>query len=152
RRELADRYPSLVARETVSRPAHAAIPIVVRGRVLGAMGFSYSEEREFSTEDRALKIALARQCGQALERARLYESERAAQHHAEAAERRVAFLAEASRILAETLDLRETLERVARLALPVLADVCTVDVLTPDGSLDRVVAAAARPAIEAVAQ
>lgn len=152
REEIGRRYPALVARGEVVSDALAAIPIVVRGRVLGAMGLSYGGERAFSAEDRALMVALARQCGQALERARLYESERDAHQQARAAQRRVAFLADASRILAETLDYRETLQQVAHLALSVLADLCIVDLVTPEGSVERVVAAAARPALEAVAE
>jgi PAS domain-containing protein len=55
-----------------------------------------------------------------------------------AGERRAAFLAEASRVLATSLDYEETLRNVARLAVPELADWCAVDLLAPDGSLVRV--------------
>jgi PAS domain S-box-containing protein len=47
------------------------------------------------------------------------------------------FVAEASRVLASSLDYEETLRTVARLAVPVLADWCAVDVLTEDGELRR---------------
>ena len=47
------------------------------------------------------------------------------------------FLAEASDMLASSLDYRETLSSVARLAVPTLADWCVVDVLDEDGSLER---------------
>jgi PAS domain S-box-containing protein len=47
------------------------------------------------------------------------------------------FLAEASDMLASSLDYRETLSSVARLVVPTLADWCVVDVLDEDGSLER---------------
>ena len=47
------------------------------------------------------------------------------------------FLAEASRVLASSLDYAATLRTVARLAVPTLADWCAVDVVTEDGELER---------------
>ena len=47
------------------------------------------------------------------------------------------FLAEASSVLSSSLDFRETLASVARLAVPTLADWCAVDVLEEDGSVER---------------
>jgi PAS domain S-box-containing protein len=55
-------------------------------------------------------------------------------HRAEEAQR---FLAEASDVLSSSLDYRETLSSVARLAVPSLADWCVVDILNEDGSLER---------------
>ena len=52
------------------------------------------------------------------------------------AEKAVRFLAEASAALAESLDYRTTLAEVARLAVPFLADWCTVDVVEADGRPD----------------
>lgn len=58
------------------------------------------------------------------------------------------FLARASADLSETLDYDETLSRVTRLAVPELADWCTVDLLEADGRIYRVAAAHADPAKE----
>jgi two-component system, OmpR family, sensor histidine kinase VicK len=52
-------------------------------------------------------------------------------------EDRVRFLAEASEILAGSLDYEAELERVARLIVPALADWCVVDLLVSDGRLHR---------------
>jgi GAF domain-containing protein len=49
----------------------------------------------------------------------------------------VRFLAEASEILAGSLDYETQLERVARLIVPALADWCAVDLLAEDGRLHR---------------
>ncbi|MGH9424100.1 MAG: GAF domain-containing protein, partial [Thermoanaerobaculia bacterium] len=52
-------------------------------------------------------------------------------------ERRALFLAEISRKLFESLDYQETLDRVARLAMPELGAWCIVDLLNPDGKIER---------------
>ena len=51
------------------------------------------------------------------------------------------FLTEAGTTLSSSLDYRATLAGVARLAVPYLADWCTVDILEEDGHLDRVAVA-----------
>jgi PAS domain S-box-containing protein len=51
------------------------------------------------------------------------------------AERSLRFLAEASDLLAQSLDERETLERLVFLVVPALADWCSLDLVEPDGSL-----------------
>ncbi len=56
------------------------------------------------------------------------------------------FMAEASRVLASSMDYDETLARVAELAVPQIADWCAVDVLSEDGSIRRVAAHHADPA------
>ena len=68
------------------------------------------------------------------ERARLFE-EQAARRQAEAAQRRWAFLAEAGAILSSSLDYETTLRSVARLAVPTLADWCSVDIVGDDGEI-----------------
>jgi signal transduction histidine kinase len=54
------------------------------------------------------------------------------------AEQRERFLADASLILAESLDYERTLSTVARLAVPEIADWCIIDLLRHDGTLVRV--------------
>jgi signal transduction histidine kinase/ActR/RegA family two-component response regulator len=60
-------------------------------------------------------------------------------------ERRSAFLAEASTLLASALHYEATLEALARLCVPTLADLCVIDMLADDGSIRRVAAAHADP-------
>jgi signal transduction histidine kinase len=67
-----------------------------------------------------------------------------------AAERRLAFLAEASAHLAGSLDYETTLSRVARLAVPEMADWCVVDTLGEDGSVRLLAVAHVEPGKEAV--
>jgi PAS domain S-box-containing protein len=58
----------------------------------------------------------------------------------------LAFMYEASLLLAQSLDYETTLARVTRLAVTSLADVCVVDILQPDGSLRRLAGSHADPA------
>ena len=60
---------------------------------------------------------------------RLLAAERAAREEAQAASKRVAFLARASERLAGSLDVDATLRAVAELAVPTLADWCFIEVL-----------------------
>lgn len=85
------------------------------------------------------------------ERLRLLSKEQAAREAAEDAQRRAFFLAEASRVLAASLDWTATLERVAHLALPLFADWCVVDVVEEDRSLHRVAVAHVDPEKAALA-
>ncbi|MDP8907527.1 MAG: PAS domain S-box protein, partial [Chloroflexota bacterium] len=78
--------------------------------------------------------------------------EQSARTAAETEQHRLAFLAEASALLASSLDYQTTLARVARLAVPFLADGCSVDILDEDGSIRRLAVACADPEREAVAR
>ena len=63
------------------------------------------------------------------EQQRLLACEQAAREAAEAHGKRSTFLAEASRLLASSLDYQTTLKRVAQLAVPTLADWCFIDII-----------------------
>lgn len=64
--------------------------------------------------------------------------EQSARAEAEAAQRRQTLLAEASHILASSLDVEVTLQGLANLVVPALADWCAIDIRGADGSLARV--------------
>jgi PAS domain S-box-containing protein len=57
------------------------------------------------------------------------------------------FMAEAGALLGASLDYETTLEAVAGLAVPAIADWCAVDLMTDDGSVRRVAAAHADPGL-----
>jgi len=59
---------------------------------------------------------------------------------------RAALLAEASRLLASSLDYEATLQRLARLLVPTLGDLCVIDVTGDDGEIRRLTAVHADPA------
>jgi len=85
-------------------------------------------------------------------RSRLLESERSARAEAEAARERAAYLAEASVILASSLDVRRTLRQVARLTVPRLADWCSVEMVEPDGTIQSLAVAHVDPKKVALAR
>ncbi len=73
------RYPQTALIPTIQREgAVAAIPMAVRGRPVGAIGLRFPSSRTFSGQDRAVLLTVAGLCAQALDRARLYDAERAA--------------------------------------------------------------------------
>ncbi len=74
------------------------------------------------------------------ERERHLAAERSARSAAERAQRRLALLAEATSMLAATLDVDESLDRLTSLVVPLMADWCTVHLLSTDGRVQRVAA------------
>jgi PAS domain S-box-containing protein len=132
-RERNTLFPSL---EGKGQDGHAlaVLPLILEGRVIGVIGLSFGRDMEFSEGRRQMKITLARQAASALERTRLFEAERAARQ-------RLTFIAEASELLSSSMAYEEILARLARLAVPHLADWCTIDMVGPDGEIERLVVA-----------
>jgi PAS domain S-box-containing protein len=115
------------------------VPLRLEDRVVGVLHVGSLESRRFTEEDRTLLQLIGDRVALALEQARLYEAERSARAAAEAAERRVGFLAEASRMLAGSLDYETTLRNVAELAGTTIADWMSVYLLADDGSSTTIV-------------
>ncbi len=65
----------------------------------------------------------------------IFFREQAARAEAEARQERLGFLAEASNVLAGSLDFEETFENLARLLVPRLADFCAIEIADEDGAL-----------------
>jgi PAS domain S-box-containing protein len=95
---LAARYPQLAPlpkREGVV--SLAAIPLTANGQAIGALELRFTTPQTFTTEDQTFLLAVAQQCGLALERAQLYEAEQTARAAAqEAVELRDTFFSIAS--------------------------------------------------------
>ncbi len=72
--------------------------------------------------------------------------EQTARLQAETAQKRSAFLVEVSTVLASSLDYETTLKSVARLAVPYMADWCSVDLVSEEGKIRRVEVAHLDPA------
>ncbi|HEV8306648.1 MAG TPA: MASE1 domain-containing protein, partial [Methylomirabilota bacterium] len=132
---------------------------IVRGdRVLGVLEFFSREIQRPDDDLLELAAAIGSQIGQFIERRRslaeqqrteraLRERESAARRDAEQAHERAAFLAEASKRLASSLDYRATLESVAHLTIPLLADASCVDLIEENGRLSRVAVAGSEAAV-----
>jgi PAS domain S-box-containing protein len=102
----AECYPHLVAGLNDRAAALAAIPLKIDTQSIGVLGLSFAEAQAFGVDDQTFMLALAQQCAQAIERARLYEAEQQARAEAEAAVRvRDQFLSIASHELKTPLTL-----------------------------------------------
>jgi signal transduction histidine kinase len=107
-----------------------AIPLIVNGRVIGVAHVGSEQKHHFGSGDVRLLEVIADRIALALNQSQLLAAERAAQE-------RLSFLAEASSLLASTLNYEDTLVRIAQLSVPRLADWCAVDILADDGSIRR---------------
>ena len=121
--------------------AALAVPMVAYDRVVGVLVVADRLGRTFTVENTRLAEALADHAAVAFENARLYDEAERRRVQTQETERRSTFLAEASGVLASSLDYETTLAQVARLAVPGLADVCAVDVLEESGGVRRLAVA-----------
>jgi serine phosphatase RsbU (regulator of sigma subunit) len=152
--EREERYPLPPEAPRVGDQAHAIMPLPDEDGVpFGAFVVGFEQPRDFSDDDIALLRALGTQCAGALRRAELFEvtrasaaAEQAARRAAEAAHHNLAFLAEASSVLASSLDHQVTIARVVDLAVPRLADWCAVFLTSDTGAIRPLAVAHVDPA------
>jgi serine phosphatase RsbU (regulator of sigma subunit) len=110
----------------------AVAPLLARERTLGALSvLRLGAGVPYGKEDLILVLELARRAALAIDNARLFSELQRAQ----LAE---SFMAEASRVLASSLDYGETLKRVTRLVVPQIADWCAIDLLSEQGEIEQV--------------
>ena len=122
-----------------------AVPIFAGSSWWGFVGFDdCAEARDWPasavevlrTAAGTLGAAILRRRAEA-ERLQLV-SEQSARAEAEAAQRRLAYLAEVGQILAASLDIETSMQGVADLLVPGLADACLVDIVEPSGATRRI--------------
>ncbi|MEZ5182998.1 MAG: GAF domain-containing protein [Acidimicrobiales bacterium] len=135
-----DRFRATVA-GAIAEPAgeHHVVFRIVRPDT-GALRWIEAWGRPLRTEARGLHLVGV--CTDVTERrfAEAHREELLAREHdarleAEAARERLAFLAEASEVLGRSLDLDVTVARIAELVVPLLADVCFLDLVDEHGEL-----------------
>jgi PAS domain S-box-containing protein len=114
------------------------VPLFLEEEVIGVLHVGTLERRIFTAEDIDVLEGIAGRIALAIGRARAHHAERLANS-------RLAFLAEASHLLASSLDYEKTLAEVGRLAVPAIADWYSVT-LVEDGELRPVSIAHADPA------
>lgn len=66
-------FPVLAEYSSVHPGAAALIPLISNEQVIAVLWLAFAEERLFSDNDKSLVLAIAQQCSQALERAKLAE-------------------------------------------------------------------------------
>ncbi|MCB0193243.1 MAG: PAS domain-containing protein [Anaerolineae bacterium] len=89
-----ERYPEFAQEPCSPYETLITLPLGLEDNIIGGIGLCFTERRQFHVSDLNFMTALARQCAQALERARLFETERLARAEAEAAQEHLAILAE----------------------------------------------------------
>lgn len=117
--EYIRRYPAFADNLRSVTHSHANITLPLRNheQIIGAIGFSFPQDRSFSPEDLALYEAVSQQCAQAIVRARLYDAERQARQRAERADQiKLKFLGMVSH------ELRTPLTSIKGFATTLLAD------------------------------
>ena len=115
-----------------------AVPIRYRDRVLGTVTFYFRTLHRFTEAEKNAASLLANLAAAAMGAAELYEEQ---QRLAE--DQR--FVAQASELLASSLEYERTLANVAALAVPQFADWCTIDMLEEDGAIARLAVAHVDP-------
>ena len=121
------------------------IPLRRREQVSSTITFYYRQRHRASQSEVRIATALGNLAAAALTTVELYETQSRMRADAEANEQRSTFLADATSIIASSLDYEATLSTVARLAVPHFADWCGVDMLKENGELERLAVAHVDP-------
>ena len=124
---FAPSVPAVFADGAVAKSL-VTVPFLVDGRVTGVLGAAATAPDRFDGGDAAKLQRVADRVAMSLERARLSELERRRRG-------RIGFLAEASELLASTLDQEKTISLIAQLVVPRLAAWCAVLLADDAGDL-----------------
>lgn len=154
-----DHFPPATSIQSAGLRSAVAFPVSVGSEILGVIEAFHPETLEEDEDLMQTAAAIGSQVGQFIVRKRaeddrrdLLARERVARTEAEAAQRRLEFLANASLRVSASLDYRKTLEALVDLAVPYLADWCFVDVLEQPDTAHRVALAYADPSKAELAQ
>ncbi|MGZ6695328.1 MAG: GAF domain-containing SpoIIE family protein phosphatase [Solirubrobacteraceae bacterium] len=133
--------------------SYMIVPLLVRGAAIGAMTLlSTREGRHYAAEDLAFAESLAERVALAIENARLYAAAQRALAGEREARQRADFLARSGVLLDGSLDFEQTLANVAGIAVPEIADWCSVSIRDENGDLREVATAHVDPAKRAIAR
>ncbi|MCU1282937.1 MAG: putative Hybrid sensor histidine kinase, partial [bacterium] len=129
-----------------------AFPVLTRDEVFGVVELFARVPQQIDPELVQTARTIGFQMGQFIERIQATAKVEAARRRAEDAEERARFLVDAGAALSESLDYERTLRRVAELAVPRMADWCTVTALDGGGRLKRVAVVHRDPARQQMAE
>ncbi len=139
RRQVAALPEPLASLEEFRPSSVLMVPLVGHHHVLGMLLLGRCvPDAPYEQGDLQVAEEFARRVVSAVEGVRMLRRARRAEHKAR-------FIARASQALAASLDFRATLDRVAQLAVPVVADLCMVDMLEEDGTIRRLAVAHRTP-------
>ena len=114
-----------------------AVPLAMGEQGNGTLVFYYRKPHTFTEAEVQTAQALGNLAAVAITTATLHDELRRNHEDADRARLRAEFLAHISAVLGQALDYEGTLRRVARLAVPELADWCAVDVVDARGRIRR---------------
>ncbi len=125
----------------VSRSARTllATPLAGRDRAQGTLVVSWHDDVVVGADQQRLAETLARYAATIIDSTD-------ARERAERAQQGLAFLAQASKRLARSLDYEDTLDSISKLLVPGLADLSAVDVVGDNGQVQRLAVAHVDPA------
>jgi signal transduction histidine kinase/putative methionine-R-sulfoxide reductase with GAF domain len=126
------------------------VPLMIGERVLGVVHVGKTAVYHFSTSDLRLLELVAARIAMAVDRANLYQAERDARDAAEQARSQHEFLAEAGEILGSSLDYQQTLRQVLEVVVPSFADICSINIVGPDGMVRQLAASSGSPELEEI--
>jgi PAS domain S-box-containing protein len=119
--------------EKLNARSTIVVPLLTRGEAVGVLTLNMSESgRLFSEDQLSLAEALAQRAAYAIENSRLFVRSQETQA-------RQQFLVDAGASLAASLELDETMQKVARLPVPELGDFCVVQLRDAERTVGRVV-------------
>jgi PAS domain S-box-containing protein len=147
RAELVDRFPEQAEpAQLLKVEAVAAMPLRVEGRLLGSFVAVWSTPHQFTPDDIEVLEALAAQIGLSASRLQAAAERTAAVTAMTEANQRLQLLADAGRLLSNTLDITEQLDRLASLVVPSLGDWCWIVSADDHGQMREAASAHRDPA------
>jgi GAF domain-containing protein len=109
--------------------AMLTVPMRIHGELAGTIVFYHRAAHHFSGAELKTGAALGNLISVAIGMAELYEHQRMLRENAEASQRRSTFLAEASALVASSLDYEAAMAQIVDLSVPAFADLAAVDVM-----------------------
>ncbi|HEX3334016.1 MAG TPA: SpoIIE family protein phosphatase [Acidimicrobiales bacterium] len=122
-----------------------AFPVRYRGTCVGVVKMLSAQQRERDAAALELVDAMGSSLGELLHASAQKAERELLVEELLDARRRNEFLLKAAQVLSEVFDYREMVERLAEVSVPVLADLCLIDIAEEDGEIRRMAARHADP-------
>jgi signal transduction histidine kinase len=139
-------------RQELGHGCAITVPLRAGSAVTGAMVFGHAVREALGQDELTLAEDLAHRVALAIHNARLYREASDARQKAEWARWQATLLADASRVLAASLDYDAALDAILRLTVPTFADWAVAHIVRRDGGFRRVGPAYADPALAKLAE
>ncbi len=129
--------------------SYMGVPLIARGKVIGAITLSsVRSDRYYTKNDLEFAQEIGHRIALALDNSRLYKQSqleiterRKSEKKLLETQKKLLFLSEASKLLSSSLDYKTTVNNVAKLAIPHIADWYIVDALNFEGQVEMLAVA-----------